>query len=771
MSAAPDQAVSPEHMIAMVSESTLFHNFNPARLLNLRDQLEFVRLEPGEVLFNEGESIDSLFILVDGELNECGSPDSRVLAIKRTDFEANPGVGAKRLLTDEIRVSTVTAATRSGLVKLSKDAFMNSSFMGLDQNALQRDILRRLLEGELKQVLVPMFGLKDMGMFNDLVKRLEWVHFGRGEYIYRQGDESDCFYILMSGRLQLLVKKDDRDEAEPVDEVSPGSPVGEMGVTTGERRTATVIASRDSELVRFSKQDFDDVAVRYPQLWRHLTQVIVQRLRKSYLKPDRKTLSSNILIVPASNGLPLTDFAGHLRRTLAENPPGNSSGLLLTSEDVDRCLGIPNISQSTRGARHELRLRVWLTEQEKNHGVVLLVADSEVTEWTSRCIRRADEVMYVAAAGTTPETGRVAQEVQDQAEAHQAGRRTSLVLLHPGDADRPRGTAAWLDQFGLRNSKGSPQSPGRHFHIRNGLDSDFGRLARFVTRREVGLVLSGGGARGFAHVGCIRAMREQGIPIDMIGGVSMGSVVAAAYAHDPEEFDKTISKVKSQLPGILSDKTIPVVSVYRGRRFDRRLMNWFGETQVEDLWLPFFCVTSNLTRAEIYVHDTGPLWWAVRASGTLPGISTPVVHDHQLLFDGCLLDNLPMDVMRKRMYESYVVAVDVVPEHDLNVDVSTPIQSPPGWWLILNKINPFAKTYDLPNIFSILQRAGELGSVYGRKQLKEGRYADLYLEPSVAEIRIADFKQLQHSEKIGYDECGKELAKWWREVQTPPAHP
>jgi lysophospholipid hydrolase len=770
MSAAPDHPVSPEHMIAMVSESTLFHKFNSARLLNLRDQLEFVNLEPGDVLFNEGDAIDSLFILVHGELHERSSFDSKVLTINRTDFEANPGVGAKRLLTDEIRVSTVTAATRSGLVKLSKNAFMNSSFLGLDHVALQRDILKRLLEGELKQVLVPMFGLKDMGMFDDLVNRLEWVHCGRGENLYEQGDESDGFYVLMSGRLQVLVRKNVRDKAKPVDEFSPGSPVGEMGVTTGERRTATVIASRDSELVRFSKQDFDDLAVRYPQLWRHLTKVIVRRLRKSYLKPDRKTLSSNILIAPATNDLPLADLADHLKRVLAETQDSNGSCLLLTSDDVDRSLGVPNIAQSTPGARHELRLRVWLTEQEKNHSVVLLVADPEVTEWTSRCIRRADEVMYVAAAGTKPETGRVAQEVQDQEEAHQAGRRKSLVLLYPKDADRPRGTAAWLDEFGLRNSTGSPQSPGRHFHIRNEFDDDYERLSRFVTRQEVGLVLSGGGARGFAHVGCIRAMREQGIPIDMIGGVSMGSVVAAAYAHNPEEFDKTIRKVKSQLPGILSDKTIPVVSVYRGRRFDRRLKNWFGDTtQIEDLWLPYFCVTSNLTRAEIYVHDTGPLWWAVRASGTLPGITTPVVHDQQLLFDGCLLDNLPMDVMRERMYESHVVAVDVVPEHDLKVEVSCPVQSPAGWWLLLNKLNPFAKTYDLPNIFSILQRAGELGSVYGRKQLKEGNYADLYLEPSVAEIRIADFKQLDHSEKLGYDDCGKELKKWWSDVRSHPA--
>jgi len=548
--------------------------------------------------------------------------------------------------------------------------------------------------------------------------------------------------------------------------------VGEMDVVTGENRSSTVIASRDSELVRFSSEDFDDLAVRFPQLWRHLTTEMVKRLKMSYLKSGRKTISSNILVAPATNDLPLADFACHLTSALAEIQIQNRSSLVLTSQDVDQHLGIPNISQSTSGTRHELRLRVWLSEQERNYDVVLLVADSDVTEWTSRCIRRADEVMYVALADSTPETGRVAQEVRDQQQTHEARRRQALVLLHPENAERPIGSVAWLDEFGLLNPSGSPQVPGRHFHIRIGHDWDFQRLGRYATHCEVGLVLSCGGARGFAHVGCIRAMKEQGIPIDMIGGVSMGSLVAAAYANEPDHFEQTIAQVKSQIPGVLSDVTLPAVSIYRGRRFDTRLKSWFGETRIEDLWLPFFCVTSNLTRARIHVHDAGPLWWAVRASGTLPGLTTPVVHDGQILLDGCLLDNLPMDVMRERMHKSHVVAVDVVPPHDLVVDVSTPIQSPSGWWLLLNKLlnklNLRRKRYELPNIFSILQRAGELGSVYGRERLKERKLADLYMEPPVGEIRIADFKQLEQSAQIGYEKCGKELAEWWAEIQSHP---
>jgi CRP-like cAMP-binding protein len=217
---APEQPVSPEHLITMVSESALFHRFNPARLLDLRDTLEFVALEAGDVLFNEGDSIDSFFLLVHGELDERSSPDSRSHSITRPDFELNPTVGVKRLLTDEIRVSTVTAISPSGLVRISKDTFMNSEFMGFDQDALRRDIMKRLLEGELKKVLVPMFRLRDMGMFNDLSKQLEWIHNVRGGHVFDQQDETDGFYILMSGRLQVLVQRTDDGKSTQVNEIT-----------------------------------------------------------------------------------------------------------------------------------------------------------------------------------------------------------------------------------------------------------------------------------------------------------------------------------------------------------------------------------------------------------------------------------------------------------------------------------------------------------------------------------------------------------------------
>ena len=388
---------------------------------------------------------------------------------------------------------------------------------------------------------------------------------------------------------------------------------------TGDTRRATVTSLRDSELILFSKADFDELSSRFSGLWRHLTKELVGELEKVYLKTPRTALSTNILIAAASDGVNLERFTQRLRDALSVRAGGQTSCLLLTSAEVDRRLGVDGISQASDDERLRT-LRMWLTDQERRHDVILMQTDSTVTEWTQRCIRSADEVMFVAQANADPLAGSVARQVQAEELAHQTRRRKALVLVHPPATEQPRGTVEWLHAFNLLKSADDPRIPGRHFHIRTGDLDDYARLARYVNRREVGLVLSGRGARGFAHVGCIRAMQQLRIPIDMIAGVSMGSLVGAAYASQGNRFEATIGDIRAslkrpQLLGLLNDFTFPFASVARGRRFDRSLKDWFGDVLIEDLWLPYFCVTSNVTRADIQVHDVARCGWPCVAAG------------------------------------------------------------------------------------------------------------------------------------------------------------
>jgi CRP-like cAMP-binding protein/predicted acylesterase/phospholipase RssA len=764
----PSNTPTPEELVRLIADDPLLSSIDRSYLDGLQGELSWIALTEGETLFQEGESVDAFYFVTSGLLEVTkdqedldGNPDNDRLVLA----QIGPGstIGEMQILTGGVRSATVSAAKPSGLVKFPKEAF--DRFLAKDQNVvdqLAKTIMPRLYRDQMVDVLPNLFGELDDKMLRDLEDKMTWRSIRRGDLLCYQSEPSDSFYIIISGRMQVLIK-DASGRSRNVGELSQGESVGEMGVVTGEPRSATIIASRDTELLEFSREEFEDFTKRYPEMMRRMTRMLINRLQRANRRSRVKNLSSNILLAPASDRVELGEFAKQLYDALhameLDDGGDMEACLLLTSQEVDRRLGVPGISQAGERRPDDLRLRSWLSEQEKRYAVILLQADPTVTNWTSRCIRNVDEIMYVANATCEPTTTAVVAEIQLQ-EAKHAERRHTLVLLH-GDVERPQGTIRWLDKLELSRHLLKKGGRGRHFHIRRQKVSDYQRLARYVSRREVGLVLSGGGARGFAHVGCIRAMHELGIPIDMIGGVSMGSLVSAAYAYDPDNFEVTINRVESEVKNALFDITAPVVSIARGLRFDKRLCGWFGaNTQIEDLWMPYFCVSSNLTEAQIVVHESGPLWWSVRASGTLPGLTSPVVFEDSLLFDGCLLDNLPMDVMRERLGSATVIAIDVVPPHDLKVQFPN-VQSPSGWWLLWRKLNPFTKSIALPNIISILHRAGELGSVYGRQRLIDQRIADRYIQPPVEHIKIADFAGVAEARRIGYDYCKFKLKSWW----------
>ena len=312
----------------------------------------------------------------------------------------------------------------------------------------------------------------------------------------------------------------------------------------------------------------------------------------------------------------------------------------------------------------------------------------------------------------------------------------------------PSDTARWME----------PRTVNRHFHLRDLGRDEVDRIVRYVLQRELGLVLSGGGARAFAHVGVLRAIREAGLSVDFIIGVSMGAIIGGRQALS-DDIEQMVPGLKRQMTRAFSDYTLPIVSLARGRRFDRCLSDLFGDAKIEDLWTPYFCVSSNLTKADTVIHRTGPMWRAIRASGGLPGLVPPVVDDGDLLYDGALMNNLPIDIMRQEIRNGPVIAVDVVPPVDLNLHTPQ-LYSPSGWRLALNRLNPFTTAMSIPGIVSILQRAGQLPSLHTRRLRLAAELADLYVRPPVEQIKILDFSIAETAVDIGYD-CGATAIGDW----------
>ena len=286
----------------------------------------------------------------------------------------------------------------------------------------------------------------------------------------------------------------------------------------------------------------------------------------------------------------------------------------------------------------------------------------------------------------------------------------------------------------------------RHYHVRVDSAADYRRAARLLAKRAIGLVLGGGGARGFAHVGVVRALRELGVPVDVVGGTSAGALFAAfvALGLDTDAMLASGLNVASSL----LDPTVPLVSLASGSAFARSLRESLGDKLIEDLWIPFHCVSTNMTRAEIKVHDRGSLFLAVLASNTAPGIYPPLPIDGELHVDGGILNNVPADVMGECVGDGQVIAVDVSPPVDFGLRPAYGVGLS-GWRVLWNKLNPFAPPLGAPGIVTTLLRVSELSSiVHQRRSLPA--LAGLYLRPPTERFTIMDHKRGAEIADVAY---------------------
>ena len=396
------------------------------------------------------------------------------------------------------------------------------------------------------------------------------------------------------------------------------------------------------------------------------------------------------------------------------------------------------------------RFANWLEQAETEHDFVVFEADAELNAWTRRCLRHSDHSLVVARAVDAPEPSVLERALFDHGREGRLGARVSLVLVHPASARLPSGTSAWLQARSFVQ---------RHHHVQAERAGDVERIGRLLAGRGVGLTLGGGGARGFAHLGVIRAMQELGLPIDYVGGTSMGSIMAGQYAMglSLEEAFEINGRIAASRP--FREFTLPVFSVMRSRRIDESARMSFGDVEIEDLWTPFFCISANLTRAEMIIHERGPLWRATRASGSLPGIALPVVEGQNLLVDGGIINNLPGDIMRKRCGGA-VIAVDVSPEEDVSI---TRAGFPSPWAVLWSRIFPFRKPIDAPSINEILMRTLMLGSASRTNQVR--REVDAYLRPPIGRFGMLEFESMKAIADVGYECARTELPAWlatWR---------
>jgi NTE family protein len=559
-----------------------------------------------------------------------------------------------------------------------------------------------------------------------------------GTVLMEQGDQGDSLYLIAVGRMRVTVTRDDGSTVV-VAELGRGELVGELAMLTDERRSATVTALRDSHVYELTAQSFSELVARHPTAFRQVSTRIIERLARTLRDASPTSPVVTIAVVPLSGERAATTFARKLQASLRH------------LHDICR---VVTVDQAT-AALGDLeragpdRVAAWFGGLEAGFDAVVYDASPESDAWTEACVRQADLVLLVAAAGEDPHPRPVEQAID--AKRSRVRIRTELVLVHPEWTRDPRRTHRWLE----------PRAVDRHHHIRIDRDADVDRVARLLVGRGIGLVFSGGGARGVAGIGVLEALAERDVPIDACGGTSIGALIAggAARGMPPEDIARQLrAAVVDTSP---FDVTFPAVSLAAGRRVTESIRDAAEGLDVEDTWRNLFCVSTNLTTGKVEVHRAGPGWHAVRASFSIPGVFPPVPSaTGDLLVDGGLLDNLPVGIMRGEHDGITVLAVDVGRTRDLVAGALPPDGVVSGWRLLASRLDPSARASDTAGLGRVLMRLTELGSERGDD------CGDVYIRPEIEGYGVGDFKAFDRILELGR-QAGLRAVDEWRSLIEP----
>jgi predicted acylesterase/phospholipase RssA len=588
----------------------------------------------------------------------------------------------------------------------------------------------------------PLFATLPEGVAEDLAGRLRPREIRCGEALVRQGEPGDSLFLIVDGRFEARAEQA-AGPARVIGVIGRGETVGEMAVITAEPRSCSVVAARRSSVLELSGDDFLRVLERYPAALLALTRRIVRRSSQ----PMGSSPVRRVALLPLAGGTDASWLAKALARALAPFGPVVQLGR-------DRAIAqLGKLPPDGTVPRLSSRFLEWLAEQERAHEFVVYEAGHQLGEWTHRCLAQADLVLLVANAGDAPELTALERALLGPESAVTLA-PVHLVMLRPDRARRPAGTAPWLDA----------RAVALHHHVAIGDDGDVERLARIVAGRAIQLVLSGGGARGFAEIGVMRALDEAAVPIDLLGGTSMGAALAGFRAMElsPAEM---LERSKRFCGRSVKDTTFPFLSLFSGRNGSRAAREIYDEWSIEDLPVGFFAVSTDLVRAEEVVHRRGLLWAAIRASASIPGAFPPMAIDGRCLVDGGVVNNLPIDVMA-RLSPGRIAAVNTSREVAFDRDAIQMLGeftdgSTSGWGLLWRRFRPWGRREARAlHIADVLARASEVAAVRIARTIRAETPTTLWIEPPTDGYRMLDFGAIDAIVEAGYRFAAARVDAW-----------
>lgn len=724
----------------------------------------------GETLCSEGDESHEAYVVIEGEIHACvvGHGGDMVIAVH------GPGaiVGEVTTLIGGHRTATLRAATPAVVAVIEREALYDVFGEHPEAaDAIIADARERTDRSRVAALLSEELQAPDGDVVAAIADRVTWTSLEAGDTLFRRGEPADAAYLVMSGRLGVTdlgpgptTGGSPKQTDQRMIEVGRGGIVGEFGLLEDRARSASVVALRDTALARLSAEDFGDVAHDHSSLAMGLVRRVLDRSGS-----DTSTTSKQRSFAIAVTADVTPDVHDQLIATVMETLDACGDSMLLSAASVDTMLRQPGLANTPAGGFGEIRLAELLHQAETDADHLVLdtrrgLVDSTTPEWTRRALRHADQVVIVASPD--PDDAEEA-EIRALIEATPERIPRWLAIFHPESCRQPSGTRAVRERFGVDEIH----------HLRATSATEIGRMARLAAGTGIGLVLSGGGARGHAHIGVYTVLHELGIPVDRVVGASMGSIVAGGIGQQLAPAD-LLSNMQRGADKLL-DYTVPLVSLIKGERIVGVLERQFKGWEMDDMWIPFTCVSTDLTTAEVITHRTGPAARAIRTSIAIPGVLPPVAHDGHLLADGGVLDNLPVGGFALDPSVGVIIACDVAPplgpraKGDFGLSVS-------GWKVarrrfvpkpinqVVRKVRGVARRSDdpvqpsasFPGLGTTLLRSLLIGSSRSRDQHLASGAIDLYLELDLRDVPLLDFAQVVPAAEAGLMQSRAPITEW-----------
>ncbi|CAH8472398.1 unnamed protein product [Schistosoma guineensis] len=793
-----------------LEEMIRFAEKDLANLLNLTDtsilheHVSLTTVSSDFILSRECEMQLEMYYVIFGELRAFQStndgPNNNVI----TMFKCGPGkaVGLLGLITGEPNIYGVQATTKTIVAVLSRETFYS--------------VVRQYPKALFSVTHIISSHLSPL--FHQLDFAIEWLSVKSGKALYKKGEIANHVYVVLSGRLRQVDNMPDGGH-RIVSELGRGDLVGFLEVISQQTRISTVMAIRDSELAQIPSHLLHHLKNKFPQVLTRIIQLLSDKLLGNLTTSSSTAsqLGMPLLHMTSTNSL----LTGGLGYTTGENSkldvlysPLNSGvmtnlrtiAVLPTTTDINAeafTLELQH-SMSSMGSSVRLtsdivlkrlgscafdsvsqyRLSTWLSHQEDSHRIVFFVCDCQrVSAWNRICIRQADCILVLALHSSDPARPSPIEMALKNDPTKVA---KVLILMYPLDTDYTESgkTAVWLNARPWISQHYHIRCEPRVFIPRSKLNlinfytqvfarekpnplSDFSRLARYIVGEAVGLVLGGGGARGCSHVGLIRAFQEAGIPIDLVGGTSIGSFMGALWADETRvaQFTQRARNFTNCFNSIwkkIKDFTYPAVSIFSGKELNRQLQSTFHDRQIEDFWLPFFCVTTDITNCKMRIHTQGSVWRYIRGAITYPPLDPPICdpYDGALLADGSFLNNVPADVMvcfgAKTIFASDVGAA-------VETELTNYGDHLSGWYLLYNRYFRIGTpVLRIPSLTEIQARLAYISCVRQLEYIKASGIC-FYLRPPVDKYLTLQFSAFDEIANVGYDYIKYILNTWHEE--------